>query len=410
MSEKKIAKDSNTGKNIEVNREKTIEKSSSNNNVRNFKLNTATIKQPAKKAKEKTDGLKRNISNKARTATGRINRGLHPIQRAKKAAGNKFNESKLGQKVNNTSNNLQNKKINLQLRANAAKNKVSNLNPVKRMGKKKDKIFNKVSKNLRKVVLNPKVLIITAIIIIVSFITIPFFFAIGDQYGSSPHYYCNLKASKEIKQTPAYKQYCGSGKALSQNVDENGIPMVLNIVQYKGYKEDPDDAWNSSFINKPYAGDTFAASGCGPSAMAMAIGWLKGEQILPDEIRDACPSIEAKGAGSYWHIGRTVASHFGFEYKMTDSIDEVLAELENGNFALSIQNNTPVPEIPGGHWTSGGHFIMMIGAVDGKIAVADSGSEARSYFLNGKQCWPPSAIDKAHAGPYTIIYTPDDMR
>lgn len=53
-----------------------------------------------------------------------------------------------------------------------------------------------------------------AVILSILFITVPRAIAIAGQFGKSPHYYCNLDATKEEKKTELYRRYCKGGSSI----------------------------------------------------------------------------------------------------------------------------------------------------------------------------------------------------
>lgn len=267
-----------------------------------------------------------------------------------------------------------------------------------------------ISKNI---VVIKWVAIILAIVFILANVGI-FLYGVYEAKGSSPHYYCDLSAPKEIKDTKLYKQYCGKGSALTE-VDENGVPIVPVIIQWKGVFDPETGAWTNTDWPDQALGtaSTIREAGCGPTSLAMGLSYITGELQNPAELvnNSADKSFVADNGkgGTSIDIVQAFANDFGLEYKMINTIDEAVAELEAGNFVLARMGPGEVPEIGGKQWTTWYHFVLLIGIVDGNIAVADPASTENSYFSNGKVCYPPDVIDRK-ALNYRVLCVPDSMK
>lgn len=199
----------------------------------------------------------------------------------------------------------------------------------------------------------------------------------------------------------------------NRETDENGVPKVPYINQGSGvYELDPPH--NLSHTDLPSAtfsdGSTIAEAGCGYCSTAMALSYILGRLILPTEFINN--GQYSPGAGSYHTVGTYTAASYGVQTKVTNDIDSAYQELQNGNLVMAIEQPGSVPGLPGGSWTNCGHFILLIGiTADGNIAVNDSGSTARTYWMNGKVGYTKSQIDmrcSSGAGiKYTVFVVPD---
>ena len=138
-------------------------------------------------------------------------------------------------------------------------------------------------------------------------------------------------------------------------------------------------------------GTTIASSGCGPTAMAMVLTALTGEEVTPVEAANW--SMEhghrIKDNGTSWAYFEDIADAYGVECEqMGVSRDNIINNLSEGKYVIAV--------VGPGHFTKGGHYIVLTGITeDGKITVADPNSETRSQqtwdvniFLNeGRQLW-----------------------
>ena len=145
------------------------------------------------------------------------------------------------------------------------------------------------------------------------------------------------------------------------------------------YFNQADDQWSS----QPYGRDTLGKYGCGPTALAMAVSSLTGEIRDPEAM--AQWAVEngywAKHGGSYLSIVNGTED-FGLEVESLPACDaeKLVLELASGKMVVALMTK--------GHFTNGGHFILLRGAtLSGKILVADPNSRERSLAE-----WEPQLI------------------
>ena len=150
------------------------------------------------------------------------------------------------------------------------------------------------------------------------------------------------------------------------------IPLV--------YFNQSDPEW----ADKPYGSDTIGRYGCGPTAMAMVVSSLCDEPVTPSEMAAlaAKQGYCAKGHGSYLSIVNGIARAYGLESKAIGAltVDAVYDALLTGNMLVAL--------VGPGHFTGGGHFIVLRGVtLTGKLLVADPVSDERSLME-----WDPQLI------------------
>lgn len=137
------------------------------------------------------------------------------------------------------------------------------------------------------------------------------------------------------------------------------------------------DQTSERWAEQPYGSDNLGGYGCGPTAMAMVVSTLTGEITDPAQMAEYCvdQGYWAKKHGSYWSIVPGVAEDFGLTCtglppEEADS-DTVIRYLVTGNLIVALMGP--------GHFTNGGHFIVLRGVTpDGSILVADPASQERS--------------------------------
>ena len=140
-------------------------------------------------------------------------------------------------------------------------------------------------------------------------------------------------------------------------------------------------------------------SGCGPTSMAICISTLSGKKITP---RQTCQwagsqGYYVKGAGSKHDVIPGLAKKYGVKCEgVGKNKPQIIQALKTGKLVVAIMS--------AGHFTSGGHFIVLTGIKDGKITVADCGSRQRT-----KQTWSLDLIvnesnsSASAGGPFWII-------
>ena len=128
-----------------------------------------------------------------------------------------------------------------------------------------------------------------------------------------------------------------------------------------------------------YGSDPLSTHGCGPTAMAMAVSSLTGEAVDPADMAALCvkQGYWCKSHGSYLSIVQGVAETYGLECEALDLAtleeDDLYLRLATGDVAVALMTK--------GHFTKGGHFILLRGAtLSGEILVADPASRDRSLI------------------------------
>ena len=161
-----------------------------------------------------------------------------------------------------------------------------------------------------------------------------------------------------------------------------------------------DERWANEMYGKT---DTIGVAGCGPTALAIAISNLTGDETDPVEVAEWSyeNGYVCEGSGSYISLIPNAAEHFGLSVEKLgkSSAEEIKQHLEDGKMIIAIMG--------AGHFTSTGHFIVLRGVTDdGKILVADPVSYNRST-----QEWDVSTILKevknaGSGGPFWALSLP----
>lgn len=139
-----------------------------------------------------------------------------------------------------------------------------------------------------------------------------------------------------------------------------------------------------TWASLPYGTDDIGHYGCGPTTMAMVINSLTDQRTDPAKM--AQWAVEhahwAKRGGSYLSLTESAANAFGLSAKAISekTPEAVQSELLSGNLLVALMGP--------GHFTKGGHFILIRGiTLSGSLLVADPNSLERSLME-----WDPELI------------------
>lgn len=164
-------------------------------------------------------------------------------------------------------------------------------------------------------------------------------------------------------------------------------PLVSNLVERGGLRVLTGGGVDVVYYNQTdearadqkYGSDPLSTHGCGPTAMAMAVSTLAGEAVDPADMAKLCveQGYWCKHHGSYLSIVQGVAERYGLQCESVDltalNEDEIYTRLADGDLFVALMTK--------GHFTRGGHFILLRGAtLGGEILVADPASQDRSLI------------------------------
>lgn len=167
---------------------------------------------------------------------------------------------------------------------------------------------------------------------------------------------------------------------LTEMLDVDGRQILTGGAFDVTYFYQAGEEW----AEKPYGTDTIGPYGCGPTVMAMAVASMTETDTDPEAM--AAWAVEhgywARRSGSYHSIVMGTARAFGMEAEAFPSrdVDDLRAALWDGKMLVAL--------VGPGHFTTGGHFILIRGAtLGGEVLVADPNSPERSLML-----WDPQMI------------------
>lgn len=162
---------------------------------------------------------------------------------------------------------------------------------------------------------------------------------------------------------------------------------------------------SETWAEQPYGTDNIGRYGCGPTAMAMVISSMTDIDTDPLQMANTAVALGhwAKQGGSYLSIVEGLAAEAGLtaDPLRERTPDALMDALLNGSLLVALMGP--------GHFTKGGHFIVLRGAtLSGNILVADPNSPERSLME-----WDPELIleelsrSTAHGAPIWVVSAPE---
>lgn len=149
-----------------------------------------------------------------------------------------------------------------------------------------------------------------------------------------------------------------------------------------------DPAWT----NTSYDGGTLCENGCGPSAMAMIISALTGQQVTPVDVATFYSqngyTLPAQ-KGTTFDAAPAAAQHWSLTPTLLgNSVAKISATLSTGGLVI-MAGTGPAP------FTTQGHFIAIVGISGSQWVVADSGTGTVTNY-------DPAAVINAGAAASSV--------
>lgn len=164
-----------------------------------------------------------------------------------------------------------------------------------------------------------------------------------------------------------------SDPSVTELKESHGKEVLTGGTTVVVYYNQGDEAW----ADQPYGSDDIGSYGCGPTALAMAVSSMTGQDVDPAQM--AQWAVErgywAKRSGSYLSIVQGAAAEYGLtagpiRERTPQAVREALLA---GDLLVALMGP--------GHFTDGGHFILVRGVtLSGSLLVADPNSLERSLM------------------------------
>lgn len=154
----------------------------------------------------------------------------------------------------------------------------------------------------------------------------------------------------------------GKGSALL-----SGAPGLI-------YYSQADNRWGSVlYTSHNDRSQTIKSSGCGPTSAAMVISASKGIITPPTVARLFVDNgYRTRNNGTAWAAWSFVADYFDFDfYKSTSSYSTMISYLKTDKNKDGVSDYFVVASCGYGLFTTGGHYIALMGDEGGKIKVYD---------------------------------------
>ena len=202
-------------------------------------------------------------------------------------------------------------------------------------------------------------------------------------YNMSEQEIEELPSTEIVEQTETQEQEVSAEQEvesedfeLQGEIAYNGTTEYPNISlgNYAGltYYNQTDSRWrNHQYSSVGDSSQTIGTSGCGPTSAAMVVTAIKGT-ITPPEMGDLFVQYGYRSAsnGTYWSAFRWTADVFDIGYQETSSLDTAINLVRNNNYVICSVGN--------GLFTTGGHFIVIVGIDGDTIKIYDP------YLYSGK--------------------------
>lgn len=202
-------------------------------------------------------------------------------------------------------------------------------------------------------------------------------------YNMSQQEIEELPSTEIVEQTEEQEQEVSAEQEVESEEFElqgeiayNGTTEYPNISlgNYVGltYYNQTDSRWRyHQYSSVGDSSQTIGTSGCGPTSAAMVATAIKGT-ITPPEMGDLFVQYGYRSAnnGTYWSAFRWVADVFDIGYQECSSLDTAVDLVRNNNYVICSVGN--------GLFTTGGHFIVIVGIEGDTLKIYDP------YLYSGK--------------------------
>lgn len=142
----------------------------------------------------------------------------------------------------------------------------------------------------------------------------------------------------------------------------------------KGFLCNQNDYADLSYAAPGYPRATVKSGGCGVCASVNAVAALIGKDIPVRTMRDLAVNGGARVSGgtNMRKMVQLVKQSFNVTYTTTSSITELRQHLKKGGVAIC---NTA----GNGMFSTGGHYVVVLGELGGKLCIADPGLYTGKY-------------------------------
>ncbi len=128
-----------------------------------------------------------------------------------------------------------------------------------------------------------------------------------------------------------------------------------------------------------------AAAGCGPCSVCMVINNMTMDTPSLEEIINLVYEAKAnREPGTDMKLlAPLVAERFNLDYKSTDNVGELITHLQNDGMAVANVGGDREGHI--GVFSHGGHYIAVIGFVNGELCILDPSYKTDKFNEDGRR-------------------------
>lgn len=202
-----------------------------------------------------------------------------------------------------------------------------------------------------------------------------------------------------IKDQQGKWEYFSNEDSISHLYDEKSKDFIKPVKLSQYYQADA--RWSS----KRYGISNMKTTGCVPTSLSMIISGLK-ENVTPvqvaDYIYDTSMEMNTLFTGTS-SLGAVAAiEHWGCNYRVVNSKDDLKAALQNGNIVYGAVGHGIFVK---GYST---HAIVLSGYQNGKThAIDPDNPERTNKWYNVDDIWAQRSMeleDNAVGGPFMVVY------
>lgn len=148
----------------------------------------------------------------------------------------------------------------------------------------------------------------------------------------------------------------------------------------KGFLCNQNEYGDLSYTAPGYPQATIKSGGCGVCAAVNAVGALTGRCVAVWVMRDLAKSSGARVSGgtNMKILLNAVCRQYGLQWKESSTVSQLKAHLRKGGVAICNSAGR-------GLFSTGGHYIVALGILDGKICFADPGLYTGKYSANSRR-------------------------
>lgn len=123
-----------------------------------------------------------------------------------------------------------------------------------------------------------------------------------------------------------------------------------------------------------YPAATVKSGGCGVCAATMIVGTLCGKQVAVGEMARFAMNSGARVSGGtdMRRLSAAICGRYGLTCRMTSDVNALRQHLRSGGCAICNAAGN-------GIFSTGGHYIVALGELDGRVCIADPGIYSGKY-------------------------------